>query len=139
MAKCVEHLAQLYEIAIFTASEQSYADKIIDYLDPEKKYFSHRLYRQHCIRYEDIYVKDLRIIQDRDLENIIIVDNSILSFAFQMDNGVPICAYIANNSYDQELLYLITYLEEVFHQNDMRTANRKTFKLCEVMEKIRFT
>jgi TFIIF-interacting CTD phosphatase-like protein len=40
-----------------------------------------------------IYVKDLRIIADRDLKDIIIVDNSIISFAFNLSNGVPISAF----------------------------------------------
>jgi CTD small phosphatase-like protein 2 len=62
-----------------------------------------------------VYVKDLRVIKDRVLDRMIIVDNSILSFGFQIDNGVPICAFFANNVDDKELLYLITYLEEVFH------------------------
>jgi TFIIF-interacting CTD phosphatase-like protein len=34
------------------------------------------------VKVEDAYVKDLRIIADRDLEDMVIVDNSILSFAF---------------------------------------------------------
>jgi TFIIF-interacting CTD phosphatase-like protein len=34
------------------------------------------------VKVEDAYVKDLRIISDRDLEDIVIVDNSIVSFAF---------------------------------------------------------
>ena len=32
-------------MAIFTEAEQTYADMIIDKIDPEGKYFSHRLYR----------------------------------------------------------------------------------------------
>lgn len=44
--------------------------------------------------YHGVYVKDLRIIRDRDIKNIIIVDNSIISFAYQMDNGIPIKAYM---------------------------------------------
>ena len=41
-----------------------------------------------------VYVKDLRIIRDRQLKDIVIVDNSITSFAFNMDNGIPINAYM---------------------------------------------
>ena len=44
----LEQLSQIAEIIIFTASSASYADVILDYLDPEKKYFAHRLYRNHC-------------------------------------------------------------------------------------------
>lgn len=41
-----------------------------------------------------MYVKDLRIIEDRNLQDIILVDNSIVSFAFNLDNGVPISAFV---------------------------------------------
>ena len=41
-----------------------------------------------------MYVKDLRVIKDRNPENMILVDNSIVSFAFNLDNGVPIAAFI---------------------------------------------
>ena len=91
----LEHLAKYYEIAVFTAGEQSYADAILDYLDEERQIIRHRLYRQHCVNTaEGIYVKDLRIISDRNLEDVILVDNSIVSFAFNLDNGVPISAFI---------------------------------------------
>lgn len=30
---CLEHLAKFYEIAVFTAGEQAYADAVLDYLD----------------------------------------------------------------------------------------------------------
>jgi TFIIF-interacting CTD phosphatase-like protein len=96
---CLEHLSNYYEMAIFTAAEKTYADLIIDRIDPERRYFQHRLYRHHCIKVHEVYVKDLRIIEDRWLEDIVIVDNSILSFAAQLDNGVPICSFIASASY----------------------------------------
>jgi CTD small phosphatase-like protein 2 len=54
----------------------------------------HRLYRQHCINpAPGVYVKDLRIIKDRDLKDIAIVDNSIVSFAYQLSNGIPISSF----------------------------------------------
>lgn len=90
----LEHLAKYYEIAVFTAGEQSYADAVLDYLDEERQIIKHRLYRQHCIKAaEGVYVKDLRIIGDRNPSDIILVDNSIVSFAFNLDNGVPISAF----------------------------------------------
>ncbi len=99
LKQCLEHLSQFYEMAIFTAAEQEYADLIIDQIDPENKLFRHRLYRQHCFKCDDAHVKDLRIIEDRDLEDIVIVDNSVISFSFQIDNGVPICAFYSENKH----------------------------------------
>jgi CTD small phosphatase-like protein 2 len=34
-----------FEVVIFTAARQDYADNILDRIDPEKKFFSARLYR----------------------------------------------------------------------------------------------
>lgn len=96
---CLEHLSNYYELAIFTAAEQSYADLIIDVIDPDKRFFRHRLYRHHCIKVAEVYVKDLRIISDRSFEDMVIVDNSILSFAAQLDNGVPICSFVTTTAY----------------------------------------
>jgi len=39
-------MAKFYEIVIFTAATQSYADWVLNEIDPEH-YISHRLYRQH--------------------------------------------------------------------------------------------
>jgi TFIIF-interacting CTD phosphatase-like protein len=52
---------------------------------------------------------------DREKENIIIVDNSILSFAFDIDNGVPIQSFMGTEEDDRELLYLMSFLEEAFY------------------------
>ena len=77
---------------------------------------------------DGVYVKDLRIIRDRNLSDVILVDNSIISFAFNMDNGVPISAFIRQPS-DEEFLYLVSYLEEIYSYPDVRDHIAKTFKL----------
>ena len=41
----LREMAQYYEIVIFTAGVQEYADWVVDQLDPGKKLISHRLYR----------------------------------------------------------------------------------------------
>jgi len=77
-------------------------------------------------------VKDLSIIEDRDLKNLIIVDNSIISFAFNLSNGVPIKAFVGEGN-DEELLYMVTFLEEIFAIPDVRPYIDKTFRLREIM------
>lgn len=42
---CLDYLAKYYEICVFTAGTQDYADACLDFLDPEKKIIQHRLYR----------------------------------------------------------------------------------------------
>ena len=62
----LEYCSMFCEIVIFTASIPSYANIVIDLLDPEKKYVSHRLFREHCTFVNGLYVKDLNRL-GRDL------------------------------------------------------------------------
>ena len=130
---CLERLSQLYEIVVFTAGVQEYADKILDQIDPERKIIKKRMYRQDCIQVQDFFVKDLDVFIDREKENIVIVDNSIMSFAFDLDNGVPIQSFMGNEEEDKELLFLISFLEEAFYTQDVRPSIREAFKLSYLM------
>lgn len=75
-------------------------------------------------------MKDLSIIADRNIKNMMIVDNSIISFAFNLENGIPIKAFLGNEN-DDELLYMVTFLEEIFVKDDVRTHISSTFRLFE--------
>ena len=37
--ECLELVNKYFEVVVFTASHKWYADVILDYIDPEKKYF----------------------------------------------------------------------------------------------------
>ncbi|OMJ73697.1 hypothetical protein SteCoe_27573 [Stentor coeruleus] len=117
-----------FEVIIFTASHKCYADKVIDFLDPEKQWVHHRFYRENCIQIDGTYVKDLRIFVDRFLKDLIIVDNAAYSFAFQIANGIPIISWY-NNFEDRELYKLIEYLRVLARVNDIRLVNQLTFHL----------
>jgi TFIIF-interacting CTD phosphatase-like protein len=79
----LHYLAGMYEICVFTAGEQGYADTILDFIDADYQIIKHRLYRHHCVQAAPgVFIKDLRVISDRDIKDIVIVDNSIVSFAF---------------------------------------------------------
>ena len=118
-----------FELIIFTASHKNYADKIIDYIEKDKRYFSLRLYRQHCIFIKPgIYIKDLRIFKNRDLKNIILIDNSIFSYSNQLSNGILITSFY-NDKEDDFLLSLKDYLEYLIEDcDDVRTINKEQFK-----------
>jgi len=82
--ECLETANKYFQVIVFTASEQEYADPIINYIDPEGKYFQARYYRPSCVRTRnpDFYIKDMRIFYQRDLADIVLIDNSVYSFAF---------------------------------------------------------
>lgn len=79
----LKEVGKYFEVVVFTAADKIYADKIIDLLDPEKKLVKHRLYRNSCMAFNPLLVKDLNIL-GRDLSKTIIVDNNPSSFAFQV-------------------------------------------------------
>lgn len=89
-------MKESYQIVSFTASDQLYADAILDYLDPNGDIFSYRLYRQHCVETEYGLIKDLRIIANRNLKDMVIIDNSALSFSLNVNNGIPILPFYDN-------------------------------------------
>lgn len=70
-----------YNLVVFTASVQEYADPVIDWLEQERKYFSRRYYRQHCTFRNGAYIKDLSSVEP-DLTKVMILDNSPLSYIF---------------------------------------------------------
>lgn len=41
----LDFLAKYYEIVVFTAGTQDYADAALDFIDPERQIIKHRLYR----------------------------------------------------------------------------------------------
>lgn len=117
-----------YEVLIFTASHKAYADRVLDLLDPAHELIHHRLYRDSCILIDGVHIKDLRILANRSLKNIVIVDNTVQSFAFQLDNGIPIISWY-DDVHDRELYKLIHYLKSLANNKDLRALNRQTFKL----------
>ncbi|KAK6435006.1 Nuclear envelope morphology protein 1 [Oleoguttula sp. CCFEE 5521] len=111
-------VAKWYNLVIFTASVQEYADPVIDYLERERKYFSARYYRQHCTWRAGAYVKDLGVVEG-DLGRVLILDNSPMSYVFHEDNALPIEGWISDPT-DRELLHLIALLEGLQYATDVR-------------------
>ncbi|KAL1623671.1 Nuclear envelope morphology protein 1 [Neofusicoccum ribis] len=74
-------VSKWYNLIIFTASVQEYADPVIDWLELERKYFAGRYYRQHCTFRNGAYIKDLSQVEP-DLSKVMIVDNSPMSYIF---------------------------------------------------------
>ncbi|KAJ2973323.1 hypothetical protein NUW58_g8962 [Xylaria curta] len=118
---CDEFLRKVckwFNLVVFTASVQEYADPVIDWLESERKFFSGRYYRQHCTFRHGAFIKDLSSIEP-DLSKVMILDNSPLSYMFHQDNAIPIQGWISDPT-DNDLLHLIPLLEGLQYVSDVR-------------------
>ncbi|BFZ57435.1 Nuclear envelope morphology protein 1 [Savitreella phatthalungensis] len=116
----LRRVQQWYDVVVFTASIQEYADPVIDWLEQECRYFSARYYRQHCTYQAGAYMKDLTVCQ-QDLRNAIIIDNSPLSYKLNEHNAVPIEGWI-NDPTDTDLMYLVPLLQSLRYVDDVRSV-----------------
>jgi CTD small phosphatase-like protein 2 len=128
----LSQVAKLFEVVVFTASQQIYAEQLLDIVDPDSKYIQHRVYRDSCVVWEGNYLKDLTVL-GRDLAQTIIVDNSPQAFGFQLENGVPIESWYDDDN-DTALLQLIPFLEQLIHVEDVRPVISKKFGLRELVK-----
>jgi len=139
--KALDIIKDKYHIIAYTASHESYADSVLNFLDPQQKYFEYRLYRNHCVLcFVDemkFYVKDLGIFDEFcDLKDVVLIDNSVLSFAYHLDNGIPISPFYDSKD-DCELLDISNFLLKYADEYDLRNKLREVYKLSDYLEIIK--
>jgi Dullard-like phosphatase family protein len=79
-------LSDHFELVVWTAGIEEYGRAVVHLLDPTGKLIRHSLFRQHCIRGPDGYIKDLSLL-GRD-KRTRICDNNPVSFSLQPEAGI---------------------------------------------------
>ncbi|KAL0230548.1 hypothetical protein PCE1_004107 [Barthelona sp. PCE] len=110
-------VTEMFEVVIFTASISKYADPLIDLIDYNEK-IPFRLFRDSCSFINSNYVKDLSLL-GRKLKNVIILDNSSVSYMLHRSNAIGIDTWKTDMS-DCELLNIIPVLEKLSTCEDVR-------------------
>ena len=113
----IQNISKYYEIITFTASLSAYAKPLLDIIDKGRN-IQYRLYREHCTFINGVFIKDLKRL-NRNLKDIIIVDNSPMAFAFDTDNGLPILSWF-DDPIDKELINIQPLLEFLADTKDVR-------------------
>ncbi|KAL5723125.1 hypothetical protein ACHQM5_006559 [Ranunculus cassubicifolius] len=122
----LERVSEIFNVVIFTASEKEYADKIIDFLDPESRLISRRLYGKSGKNIADGgFVKDLSVLE-HDLAKLAIIDNCPHAYRLQKSNGIPIKSWYVEPN-DEELAALLPFLEGLVAVEDVRPVIAEHF------------
>ena len=124
--KFLNEIKQVYEVIVFTTGTQEYADPILNAIEKQGKFFDKRLYRQHAIIMDNVFVKDLSKL-GRDISKVIIVDNMPHNFGLQKENGIFIKNFYGENTKDNALMDLIPILKSIAsnEDNDVRIELKK--------------
>lgn len=111
-------MSMTFEVVVYTASLSSYADPLLNLLDP-LHCADFRLFREHCRPTEGGgYVKDLAQL-GRNLKDVVIIDNLPSCYAFQPENALPIPTWL-DDSKDTHLSQLTPILERLARCYDVR-------------------
>jgi len=124
----LEDMQEFYELIIYTSADKAYADAIIDYIERNGQYFSHRLYKDQCIIKEDKYLfKNLEILcGNRNLYDIVLVDNLVMNYSLSVRNGIPILDYEGEFD-DYQLVHLADYLRGLAKESNLQEVINKDF------------
>ena len=121
----IESLSPKFEIIVFTSADEEYANQVYDYFNVGGNILAKLLTKSSCIATKEGYlVKDLRIFADRSVNEILIVDDCIISFAFHLANGIPVTPFDGSAD-DNELYHLINYLKKIYESDDIVKANKE--------------
>mmetsp|Transcript_83149 Transcript_83149/g.235556 ORF Transcript_83149/g.235556 Transcript_83149/m.235556 type:complete len:416 (+) Transcript_83149:89-1336(+) len=116
------------EVAVYTAGSAAYADGVAAHLDPEGTLIRHQLSRGDCVL--EPPAKDLCKLH-HDLRRTVLIDDSLLSFRLQPENGILVSAFLETSNADLELLRVQDLLETLLGAEDVREVLRPRLRLRE--------
>ena len=100
-------MKQIYELIIFSSGTLDYIMPILKIIEKKGKFFEYILYRKHISLLKNgEYYKDLSLL-NRNLKNVIIVDDMAKNFVLHKSNGIcikPFKGDVINNRNTLELL-----------------------------------
>ena len=89
------------------------------------------LSNKYCFKKNGYYIKDLRILKDRDQSKIVFLDTSIISLCNQMDNAIIIPPYFYEKN-DTSIYKVINMLKSIAWNDDIRKEIRKKGSISDI-------
>ena len=131
----VSTILEWFDVAVWTASGCEYAAEIVRHVfpDPSKISFlfsSERCTNKYCpATGERIVIKDMKKVKRKgyDLKQVLIVDDTPSTWQRNYGNAIHIESYWGSRI-DDHLLHLLTYLEYLGHQTDVRSVDKRRWR-----------
>ena len=100
-------MKKLYELILFSLGTSEYVSPIIKNIEKKEKFFEHILYREH-VTYDDNgnFFKNLNLL-NRDVKNILIVDDNSNNFKYHKSNGICIKPFYGDLNDDKNTLKIL--------------------------------
>lgn len=116
-------MSQFYEVVVYTSQLPTYADPILDRLDPNR-YIAYRLYRDSTQYKDGKHVRDLEKL-NRDPQNVLMITSDPDAYYLQPDNAIKLEPWKLEAE-DTKLLDLLPFLEAVVRTGvpDVRSVIR---------------
>jgi Dullard-like phosphatase family protein len=135
LASFLHNVTAEFDVTIFTAGASHYGRPVVRHIDPTGgDLLESLLCRPACTPMGNWMLKDLRQL-DENLERIVLVDNSLVSFAPQPHNGIPIKSFFGSPDeiYDSELTNVLSTLRDLHNEPDVRLVLEPSFCLRETL------
>ena len=103
----LQKMKKLYELILFSLGTNEYVSPIIKNIEKKEKFFEHILYREH-VTYDDNgnFFKNLNLL-NRDVKNILIVDDNYKNFKYHKSNGICIKPFNGDSNNDKNTLKIL--------------------------------
>lgn len=132
-------LKDRFNLFIFTQAEDRVAEKLIEIIEKDGPLFTACFYRSESTELstmrETFFVLDFTVFENINMEESLLVDSSLVHFAFQLGNGIPVLPFYDNTN-DTELKILIKFLMSVSEDETLKDFCRKNLELENQYEEI---
>jgi import inner membrane translocase subunit TIM50 len=111
----IQDLAQYFELVVYTSQLPTYADPILDRLDPHRM-IQYRLYRDSTNYLDGKHVRDLSKL-NRNLKQVLMITADADAYSLQPENAIKLKKWKTDDKEDTTLLDMMPFLEAIVRTN----------------------
>ena len=132
----LKKMKNLCELILFSFGTSTYVDSVVKVIEKNEKFFEYILDRNHGIYENGNCIKDLNML-NRDLKNIIIIDDTYKYFQLHKENGICVKPFYGDIENDKNTLVVLgNILQKIFRDanitGDIRISLKKYKKILSI-------